>query len=258
MLGAIIGDVCGSFYESRRHSVKSKDIQLIVPESRFTDDTVLTTAVADTILHGLSYRNAIKKWFRMYPNAGFGGGFRKWAAQDTLVDNDSFGNGAAMRVSPVAWAYNDMVKMLEQARFSALPSHAHPEGIKGAQATALAIWLAKNGHSKDSIRQDIAYRFDYDLSRTVDQIRPNYHFSSHAQDSVPEAIICFLDSTSFEDAIRNAISLGGDADTQAAIAGAIAEAFYGGVDKKLEEAVVKLLPNNIKSVLAEFTTKYKK
>jgi ADP-ribosylglycohydrolase len=255
MYGAIIGDVCGSYYESRRHSTKRKDISLVVPDSRFTDDTVLTVAMADAILHTIAYRDAIRHWYHRYPNAGFGRGFRKWVDEGGRKDNDSWGNGAAMRVSPIAWAFNDIDKVLEEAAQSARPSHSHPEGIKGAQAVAAAVFMARTGADNNTIRNEISSRFGYDMNRTVDSIRPGYSFSSWAKTSVPEAIICFLDSTSFEDAVRNAISLGGDADTQAAIAGAVAEAHYG-IPDNWNRLPQKFLTEEMFNICTEFRDKY--
>jgi len=256
MFGAIIGDICGSYYESRYHNVKDKNVPLIVSGSRFTDDTVLTVAIADAILHDRPYANTIRHWYKHYPNAGFGRGFREWMATDGTVENDSFGNGAAMRVSPVAWAFEGADNMLKQAELSARPSHAHPEGIKGAQAAAMSIYMARKKASKAEIRHEMNWRFGYNMDRSVDSIRKDYRFSSWAQNSVPEAIICFLESRDFEDAIRNAISLGGDADTQAAIAGSIAEAFYGTPDERFLAIPKKFLPMEMMSLVNEFRRKF--
>ena len=223
MKGAIIGDITGSAYEFSPE--KSKDIELFPSGAKYTDDTVHTIAVADAILNKSSYKNSILHWGRKYPSISYGSRFRRFLSSPDPQPYNSFGNGSAMRVSPVGWAFNSEAEVLRQAKLSAEVSHDHPEGIKGAQSVALAIFLArKKGASKEAIRKKISHDFHYDLTRTTDEIRDNYSFDETCQGSVPESIISFLDSVDFEDAIRNAISLGGDADTQAAIAGSIAEA----------------------------------
>lgn len=235
MIGAIAGDIIGSVYEFRHRGTKSKDFTLFGPFNHFTDDSVLTIAIARAILDGRGYQECALELGRRYPHAGYGGAFKRWLYSPDPQPYHSWGNGSAMRVSPVGWAFDTRERVLAEAAASAAFSHDHSEGIKGAQATALAIWLARHGAGKAEIREDIETTFGYDLQRTVDQIRPYYLFEVSCQGSVPEAIICFLDSTSWEDAVRNAVSLGGDADTQACIAGGIAEAFYGPVG----EAVVR-------------------
>ncbi len=224
MLGAIAGDIAGSVYEG--WPTKRKDVTLFGPQATFTDDTVLTVAVADALLGDRDYAKTIGTYARRHPHRGYGGGFRRWMAAPDARPYNSFGNGSAMRVSPLGFACDSVDEVLREAQRTAECTHNHPEGIKGAQATALATYLARTGAQKESIRAEIARRFGYDLSRTVDKIRPDYRFDVTCQGSVPPAIIAFLDSTSYEDAIRNAISLGGDADTQACIAGGMAEAFY--------------------------------
>jgi len=224
MLGAIAGDIAGSAYESR--PTKRKDIPLFGPLATFTDDTVLTVAVADALLGECNYEHALRTYTRRHPLRGYGGHFLQWAVASGMGPYNSFGNGSAMRVSPVAYAFDSEDDVLREAARTAECTHNHPEGIKGAQATALAVYLARMGEDKESVRRRISDSFGYDLSRTVDEIRPGYAFDVTCQGSVPEAIIAFLDSCSYEDAVRNAISLGGDSDTQACIAGAIAEAHY--------------------------------
>jgi len=224
MLGAIAGDIAGSAYESR--PVKRKDVPLFGPLATFTDDTVLTVAVADALLGDRDYGRALRTYTRRHPLRGYGGHFLQWAVASGMGPYNSFGNGSAMRVSPVAWAFDSQDDVLREAARTAECTHNHPEGIKGAQATALAVFLARKGENKESIRWHIDEHFGYDLSRTVDEIRPGYSFDVTCQGSVPEAIIAFLDSNSYEDALRNAVSLGGDSDTQACIAGAVAEAYY--------------------------------
>jgi ADP-ribosylglycohydrolase len=224
MLGAIVGDVIGS---TREHApLKTTAFTLFDPTSRFTDDSVLTVATAQAILRGAPYEEAYADFGKRYPDAGYGVGFRGWLFSDG-APVQSWGNGAAMRVSPVGWAFNNIEDVLVEAGRTAAITHGHPEGIKGAQAVALAVFMARAGASKEEIRRRVAARFAYDLHRTISDIRPVYTLDLSCQGSVPEAIIAFLDSTSFEDAVRLAVSLGGDADTQASIAGAIAHAYYG-------------------------------
>ena len=220
MIGAIAGDIIGSVYEAS--PIKRTDFPLFSPASQFTDDTVLTIAVAAAILDDQPYGDVLRDFGQRYPDAGYGGSFLTWLFTPDAGPYASWGNGSAMRVSPVGFAYADEVSVLEQAGRSAAVSHDHPEGIKGAQAVALAVFLARRGATKDSLRVTLERRFGYDLRRTVDEIRPTYGFDVPCQGSVPEAIVAFLDSADWESAVRNAVSLGGDSDTQACIAGAIA------------------------------------
>ncbi len=250
MFGVIAGDVIGSIYEHRH--TKSTDFPLFHPLCRFTDDTVLTVATAYAILGGTSYEVAYRDFGRRYPEAGYGGGFFKWLLAADPRPYNSWGNGSAMRVAPVGFAFRDLDTVLREAERSAAVTHSHPEGIKGAQATALAVFSARSGASKDAIRRDVSQRFGYDLDRTIQQIRPEYRFEISCQGSVPEAIIAFLDSDGVESAIRLAISLGGDADTQAAIAGGIAHAFYGQVPEAMIGPVRERLPEEFLEVIEEF------
>ena len=227
MIGAIAGDIIGSVYENK--PIKTTDFPLFSDGSMFTDDTVLTVAVADALLNDRDYAKFLRIWGRRYPNAGYGKSFITWIAIDGHPPYGSWGNGAAMRVSPIGWVCNSFDEVLAEAECSAVVSHNHPEAIKGAQAVALAVYLARTGSTKTEIKQEITKRFSYDLDRTVDAIRPTYTFDVSTQGSVPESIICFLESVSYEDAVRNAVSLGGDSDTMACIAGSIAETFYGSV-----------------------------
>lgn len=254
MIGAIAGDIVGSVYEHR--TVKTKDFLMFDPWDRFTDDTVLSCGVAYAILSGCSYQVALRAIGRRYPNAGYGGSFRRWLFSPHPEPYNSWGNGSAMRVSPVGWAFNTAGEVLEQARLSAEVTHNHPEGIKGAQAVALAVFLARNGHSKEHIRNAIAERFRYDLSRSVEAIRPTYRFHVSCQGSVPEAIVAFLDSSSYEDAVRNAISLGGDSDTIACITGGIAEAFYGSIPDNFKEHAREKLTQELRLIVELFGRKY--
>ena len=254
MLGAIAGDVIGSVYEGR--PIKTTDFPLFSPRSRFTDDTVLTVAVAHALLHDGDYAATLKRFARRYPDAGYGGSFYQWMQSEQTEPYGSWGNGAAMRVSPVGFALDDAEDVLREARRSAAVSHDHPEGIKGAQATALAVFRARTGADPPAIRREIADRFGYDMDRTLDGIRPTYRFDVSCQGSVPESIIAFLESAGYEDAVRKAISLGGDADTMACIAGGVAQAFYGEVPDAIEEEVRGRLPAELLEVVDAFYEAY--
>jgi len=254
MLGAVAGDIIGSYYEF--HKIKTKEFELFHPQSKFTDDTTLSMAIAKSILDDESYLDNVVDFGLRYFDVGYGSGFKKWLKGNEHLPYNSWGNGSAMRVSAVSWAFDNEDKVLEEAKKSAEITHNHPEGVKGAEATALAIFMARKGETKERIREEVSERFEYDLSRTVDEIRPDYKFEVSCAKSVPESIICFLDSDSFEDAIRNAISLGGDADTMGAIAGSIAEAYYG-IPKEIEEKIYKYLPYEFIEIL-EKLKKYAK
>ena len=229
MLGAIIGDIVGSPYESRHNQIKAKDFYFFNSRCRFTDDSICTAAVADILLHGLPPAETMQRWCRHYRRRGYGGVFKRWIYWDEPEPYESYGNGAAMRVSPAAFLHQqgDLAAALAASDHVTAITHNHPEGIKGARATTHAIWLAYQGETVAAIRETIAAEYSYDLNQTVDEIRPNYSFDSSCQGTVPQAITCALESDSFEDAVRNAVSLGGDADTLAAIAGPIAEALHG-------------------------------
>ena len=255
MIGAIAGDIIGSVYEHR--SIKTKDFPLFHGRCTFTDDTVLTVAVAEAILSGTPYVDSIRRIGRRYPYAGYGGSFIRWLHSDDFQPYNSWGNGSAMRVSPVGFAFSAENNVFRQARMTAEITHNHPEGIKGAQATALTIYLARTGNDKEAIRARIKDLFGYDLDRTVDDIRPFYSFNISCQGTVPEAIVAFLDSNSYEDAVRNAISLGGDSDTLACITGGVAEAFYGTVPTEIRDKVEKLLPPDLWEVTNAFCDKYR-
>jgi len=255
MIGAIAGDIIGSVYEFGR--TKSKDFPLFGPGSAFTDDSVLTVAVAQAILTDGDYKRAVLEFGRRYPNAGYGGFFAGWLRSPDPKPYNSWGNGSAMRASPVGFAFDSVDEVLCEAQRSAEITHDHPEGIKGAQATALAVFLARTEWDKDLIRTEITSRFGYDLDRTVEDIRPGYGFDESCQRTVPEAIVAFLDSVSYEDAVRNAISLGGDSDTLACITGGIAEAFYGPVPNVIMEQVKGILPADLWGITEEFCTKFR-
>ena len=250
MLGAIIGDVIGSRFE--KENIKSKTFELFTKDSRYTDDTVLTIATADKLINGGDYTKLYRKYAQKHPLAGFGGTFRKWMTGIIDGPYNSWGNGSAMRVSPVGYAFDTEEEVLEEAKISASVTHNHPEGIKGAQAVAMAIFVARKGQSKSEIKTYIEQTFQYDLSQTIDEIRPEYKFDISCQGSVPQAIIAFLESTDFEDAIRTAISIGGDSDTIACISGAIAEAFYGDIPEELVEQTLARLPKSFKKIIEDF------
>jgi ADP-ribosylglycohydrolase len=254
MLGAIAGDVIGSVHEGT--GTKRKDFPLFTAHSTFTDDTVLTVAVADCLLRPRDYVDALHEYFHAFPAVGFGTDFARWAGARRREAYNSWGNGSAMRVSPVAYARPILAEALQEAQRSALVTHNHEEGIRGAQATAAAVFLARTGGGKDEIRHYVRAQFGYDLSQRLDDLRPSYRFEVSCQRSVPQSIIAFLESTDFEDAIRNAISLGGDADTMASIAGAIAEAFYGGVPPKIAERTLAILDERLRAVVLEFQRMY--
>ncbi len=238
MIGAIAGDMIGSIYE--RRPPRSFDFPLFSPGSRFTDDSVMTVATADAVLGDRDFGAAYQRWGHRYPTAGYGAGFRIWLASNDPRPYNSFGNGAAMRVSPVAWFATSEADVLALAEATARPTHSHPRGIIGAQSAALAIWLARQQASRDDIRRRVVELSGYDLDRTVEQIRPDYYFDVTCDGSVPEAIICALESTDWEHAVRLAVTLGGDADTLGAIAGSIAEAMYGVPENVVEEVVGRL------------------
>lgn len=250
MIGAIAGDIIGSVYEHR--PIKTKHFPLFSPGCRFTDDTVLTVAVADAILSGRGYAEAAQDFGHRYPRAGYGGAFQAWLMSREAQPYGSWGNGSAMRAGPVGWAFDSEEEVLEQARLSAEITHDHPEGVKGAQAVALAVFLARSGCAREELRARIAAFSGYDLGMTVDDIRPDYEFDVSCQGTVPPAVVCLLDSDSWEDAVRNAVSLGGDSDTLACIAGAMAEAFYGDVPEAVRERAFRFLPHDLASVVEDF------
>ena len=260
MYGAVLGDIIGSPYEFDR-GAKTKDFELFCPVSRFTDDTVMTVAGADALLRVSkdAEENAVceavissmQHWGRKYPHAGYGGKFCHWLMENEPKPYGSFGNGSAMRVSSVGWLYDSIERTREVARWTAEVTHNHVEGIKGAEATASAIFLARKGESKSTIKRYIEDELGYNLSRTLAEIRPSYHMDVTCQGSVPEAIIAFMESKDFEDAVRNAVSLGGDTDTVACIAGSIAEAYYG-LTPAQEKECLNRIPEEMKDVLCRF------
>jgi len=254
MIGAIAGDIIGSVYE--HHPIKTKDFPLFHPRCQFTDDTVLTIAIAKAILGDRNYLKAVRELGRNYPFAGYGGTFIRWLHSNEPKPYNSWGNGSAMRVSPVGFAFETVDSVLQEAARTAQISHNHPEGVKGAQATALAVFLARSTRDKTLIRREVVDRFGYDLDRTIDDIRPSYRFDVSCQGTVPQAIIAFLDSNSYEDAVRNAISLGGDSDTLACIAGGIAEAYYGFIAAPILDKVKECLTAELWEITLQFYRTY--
>ena len=254
IIGAVIGDVIGSVFEW--NNIKTTDFDLFNPKCDFTDDTVLTIAVADCILNKKDFAKTIWEYGRKYRGRGYGGSFRNWLQEDNLKPYGSFGNGSAMRASAVGFAYNDIETVMEVAKQSAEVTHNHPEGIKGAQATATAIFLARQGKSKQEIKDYITQTFNYQLDFTLDEIRPTYKFDVTCQGSVPQAIVAFLESSDFESAIRLAISIGGDSDTIACITGGIASAFYKHIPIEIMDFVVVKLPSEYIEIMNKFDEKY--
>lgn len=255
LLGAIAGDVIGSYYEFC--PANRVDFKLFNGNGTFfTDDTVMTVANADWLLTGDSLLGVMQDYGNRYIGAGYGSMFFEWLRSDDPQPYNSFGNGSTMRVSPVGWAFDTLEETLNAAKQSAEVTHNHPEGIKGAQATAASIYLARTGKSKDEIKQYVETTFGYNLSRTCDEIRKTYRFDETCQGSVPESIIAFLESTDYENAIRLSISLNGDADTMGAITGGIAEAYYKEIPSHIKEEVMKRLPDEFISIMVRFHKKY--
>ena len=259
IIGAICGDIIGSSREFRPQ--KTKDFSLYDGYSTFTDDTVMTLAIASWLIKDKSSKEVliseIRKFGLKYPNAGYGGMFMNWLNQDNPEPYGSWANGSAMRVSPVSWVADSLEESQKLAKMSAIVTHNHPEGIKGALATNDAIYLARNSFTKEKIKKHIEDNYRYDLNRKLDDIRPDYKFDVSCKGSVPESIICFLEAENYEDTIRNAVSLGGDADTQAAIAGGIASAYWD-VPSKIAARGIKRLDYNLLEVFLEFREKYEK
>lgn len=254
IVGAVIGDIIGSVFEW--NNIKTTDFDLFSPKSTFTDDTVLTIAVADSVLNNKNFAKNIWDYGRKYPGRGYGGTFVRWLQSPHPRPYGSFGNGSAMRVSPVGFAFDDLETVLDVARQTAEVTHNHPEGIKGAQSIAAAVFLAREGRSKEEIRNYIIDTFRYDLDFTLDAIRPVYEFNVTCQGSVPQAIVAFLESSDFEDAIRLAISIGGDSDTIACITGGIAAAFYKSIPTEIADTATQKLPDEFIRIINEFEEVY--
>lgn len=258
IIGAISGDIIGSSYEF--NPVKTKNFKLYPRSSKFTDDTVLTLAVAkwlctDEDTQEESLVKIVKEICSQYPDSGYGGRFNHWLTTGKTQPYNSWGNGSAMRVSPVGWAGNNLRQIEELAEISAKITHNHIEGIKGAKATAGAIYLARTRKDKDLIKKYVEDNYNYDLERKLVDIRPTYEFNESCQETVPEAVLCFLESDSYEDTIRNAVSLGGDADTLAAIAGSIAGAYYE-IPEEITDIALSKLDENLKKIYYEFVEKF--
>ena len=253
LIGAIAGDVIGSVYEA--DNVKSRDFPLFGPDSRFTDDTVMTIAVADALLHDVPFDEAFRHYFALYPDAGYGALFAIWAMKPGLGPYGSWGNGSAMRVSPVAWPWDDEQDVLDAARATALPTHDHRDGVRGAEAVALAVLLARKGLRPQQVAERVAARCGYDLDFTLDEIREDYAFDLSCNGSVPQALVAFRDSTGYEDAIRGAISIGGDSDTIGCMTGAIAGACYG-VPPDIAAETRARLDDELRAVLDEFEARF--
>lgn len=253
MLGAITGDIIGSRFEFNNH--KSKEFPLFSEACHVTDDSILTIALAEAILRNRPYDEVMREYVQRYPDAGYGSSFHEWANNPDAGPYNSWGNGAAMRTSPVGYAFDRPKDIMKKAARYASYTHNHPEGIKGAQAISNCIFMALNGATKAEMREQISTQFGYDLGRSVDEIRPDYSFDESCQGTVPEAIICFFESIDFEDAIRNAISIGGDSDTLACITGGIAEAFYTGVPEDIWEQAKSYLDEDLLAVVDEFYEK---
>jgi ADP-ribosylglycohydrolase len=254
ILGAIAGDIIGSPYEF--NNVKTTRFDLFTKDTYFTDDSVLTIATMEALLKKLDYTETYQKYGRMYPYRGYGGHFEDWIYEEKPEPYNSWGNGSAMRASPIGWYCGTIEAVLEEAKKSAGVSHNHPEGIKGAQAVAASVFLARRGKTKKEIKEFITETFGYNLDRTLDEIRPEYKFDVSCQGSVPEAILAFLESDDFESAVRLAVSIGGDSDTIACVAGAIAEAFYGEIPAGIVDAVSVILgPDLLRGVIMPFSRK---
>ncbi|OJJ17430.1 hypothetical protein BKI52_26525 [marine bacterium AO1-C] len=278
MLGAIAGDIIGSMREKRNHVLyrlgkmvpftdnalkreidhtKREDFELFGGYNNFTDDSVMTLAVADAIMNHKPYGKTIKDYGRRFPNRGYGGRFRKWLKSDDMEAYNSYGNGSAMRVSPVGFAFDTLEEVLAEAKASAEVTHNHPQGVEGAQAVAAAVFMARTGESKEAIRDYLSETFEYPLADTIEDIRPTYKFDATCEGSVPESIIAFLDSNDFEHAVRLAVSLGGDADTQAAIAGSIAQAYYKQIPANIVDRCKAVLGTELWQLVEDFQEAYK-
>lgn len=260
MLGAIIGDIVGSRFESRYKRIKKTDFELFTKDSKFTDDTVLTVTVADWLMRDKGNRpetlvKLMQTYGRMYPRAGFSHATKAWLSSEDPQPYGSFTNGAAMRVSPIGWAFDSMEETLEAAKRSAEVSHNSEQGITAAQAVSTTIFMARHHASKAEIKTYIEQNFHYDLERSIEEIRPKYGFDYSCEGSVPEAIIAFLDGEDYESTVRLAISLGGDSDTQACIAGGIAEAYYGMIPKEITSKAIHKLPSQFRQIVLDFAMK---
>jgi ADP-ribosylglycohydrolase len=257
ILGAIAGDIIGSPYEY--NNVKSLDFELFTDETYFTDDSVFTIATMYALLYRSAYSRAYKQFGKIYPHRGYVGMVKSWIYSDNPKLYNNWGNGSAMRVSPIGWYCDSIDDVLAEAEKSAIVTNNHADDINGAQAVAVAVYLARTGKTKDEIKEFIIDKFDYDLCRKIDEIRPLYRFSESCQGTVPEAIIAFLESTDYENAVRLAVSIGGDSDTIAAMTGGIAEAFYKEIPEDITDFVQVILgPDIMQDVVIPFSKKYRR
>jgi len=254
MLGSIAGDIIGSVYEAR--NIHTTDFPLFHKDSCFTDDTVLTVALKDSLLHEVPFAKKLKEYYSLFPNAGYGKGFIRWASSSDFQPYNSRGNGSAMRVSPIGFAFDSLNIVLEEAKKSAEVTHNHPEGIKGAQAIAASIFLARTGKSKEEIQSFAESKFGYDLNKSLNQIKMKNSMDISCQATVPPAIIAFLRAKSFEDTIRKAIALGGDSDTIACMAGGIAQAYFKEIPKVIRRKVLQNLDPQLRKIVYKFNRKY--
>jgi ADP-ribosylglycohydrolase len=254
MIGTIIGDIIGSRFE--RNPTKNKKFKLFTPECNYTDDSVMSMATLESITKNVPYSTSYQKWGSEYPNRGYGSAFKEWITQTIPQPYNSWGNGSAMRVSPIGYIYNTEKDVLKQAKLSAECSHNHPEAIKGAQATALAIFMARNNKTKEEIQKRIELLFGYDFSIPISKYKMKYEFDVTCQGSVPQSIQCFLESKNYEDCIRTAIAMGGDSDTMAAISGGIASAYYGEIPAYMMKQAFKVLPDRIWHLIMYYAKKY--
>ena len=254
IIGAIAGDIIGSYYEYA--GIKTTNFTLFRPESTFTDDTVLTIAIADAILDKKDFKSSVLNYANEYPAEDYGGLFKGWMRSDNPQPYNSFGNGSGMRVSSIGFAYDTLDEVLKKAKESAEFTHNHPEGIKGAQAIASSIFLARTGASKEKIKEYVIKTFNYNLNFTLNEIRPTYRYDVTSQGSVPQSIVAFLESTDYESAIRLAISLGGDCDTIACMTGGIASAYYKDIPEEIIEFAIRLLPHHFIKIINAFDKKF--
>jgi ADP-ribosylglycohydrolase len=262
MYGAIIGDIIGSRFEFDRGD-KSRDFEFFTPECEFTDDTVMTIAVAEALMDAgkdadektvkAELIKSMKKWGKRYPDAGYGARFINWVLTEDPEPYGSYGNGSGMRVSPVGWLYDTIERTREVARWTSEVTHNHPEGIKGAESTAAAIFMARNGASQAEIKKYLTEEFGYNLTRTLDEISPSYYHVEDCMRTMPEAFTCFLEANSYEETIRNVMYIGGDTDTLGAIAGAVAEAFWG-----IPEEITRRVPDYLTKSLMDVVTRFEK
>lgn len=253
MLGAIAGDIIGSIYEYS--SMKSKDFPFFRDGCEFTDDTILTVAVADALMSGEDFAVVLKRWGRWYPDADYGGRFKRWLSEKNSPSLDSYGNGSAMRVSPVGWVARSAKDARKLAKRSAMPTHGHPDAVAGAQAVATAMWMARKGHDVETIRRAMEKQFGYDLSRTVAEVQKGYGYDVRCIGTVPPALISVFEAKDYEDAVRNAVSLDGDADTLACIAGGLAEVLFG-LPGEIEREALSRLDDRLRKVVLNFVSRH--